>query len=37
MYNCTPVEVYLVNGFINFNPLLMDGMLVLRRPMHTLW
>lgn len=37
MYNCTPIEVYLVNGFINFSPQLMDGVLVMRRPMHTLW
>ncbi|CAN0593122.1 unnamed protein product, partial [Laminaria digitata] len=36
-YNCTPEEVYLVNGFINFAPELMQGELVMRRPMHGLW
>ena len=37
LYGCTPEEVYLVNGFINFNPELMQGRLVLRQPMRALW
>jgi inorganic pyrophosphatase len=37
VYGCMPEEVYLVNGFINFDRTLMDGVLVMRRPMHTLW
>lgn len=37
IYNCTPAEVYLVNGFINFAPELMQGELVMRRPMKELW
>ena len=37
IFNCTPEEIYLVNGFINFNQDLMQGHLVLRRPMRELW
>lgn len=37
IYDCTPEEVYLVNGFINYDPTLMEGRLVMRRPMHELW
>jgi inorganic pyrophosphatase len=37
LYHCLPEEVYLVNGFINFNPQLMQGVLVMRRPLHLLW
>ena len=37
LYNCTPEEVYLAHGFINFDPARMEGRLVLRRPMHALW
>ncbi len=37
IHNCTPEEVYLVNGFINFDRRLMQGELVMRRPMHELW
>jgi len=37
LYRCTPEEIYLVNGFINFDRTLMEGLLVLRRPMHELW
>lgn len=37
LFNCTPEEIYLVNGFINFDRSLMDGVLVLRRPMAELW
>lgn len=31
IYNCSPEEIYLVNGFINFDMSLMMGRLVLRR------
>ena len=37
IYNCTPVEIYLVHGFLNFDPSLMTGTLVMRRPMAELW
>jgi len=37
LYNCSPEEIYLANGFINFNPALMQGVLIMRRPMHELW
>jgi inorganic pyrophosphatase len=37
LYNCTPVEVYLVHGFLNFAPAHMIGTLRLRRDMATLW
>lgn len=37
IYNCTPEEIYLVNGFINFNPQLMHGRLLMRHPMKALW
>lgn len=33
LYNCSPEEVYLVNGFLNFDRRLMEGVLVLRRDM----
>ncbi len=36
LYRCTSREVYLANGFINFDRTLLEGLLVLRRPMHTL-
>ena len=36
LYNCTPEDIYLANGFINFDRTLMEGTLTLRRPMHTL-
>lgn len=35
--DCTPQEIYLVNGFINFAPDLMRGRLLMRVPMKTLW
>ena len=34
--DCTPEEIYLANGFINFDRTLMEGTLVLRHPLHTL-
>ena len=37
LYACTPEEIYLVNGFINFDRQRMEGTLVLRRPMQELW
>ncbi len=37
IYNCSPREIYLVNGFINFDRSLMEGELVMRRPMNQLW
>lgn len=37
IYNCSPPEIYLVNGFINFDQNLMEGKLVLRRPMSEYW
>ena len=37
LYACTPEEIYLANGFLNFDPALMEGVLVLREPMHRLW
>ena len=37
LWDCTPEEVYLAHGFINFDRTLMEGLLVLRRPMHELW
>lgn len=37
LYGCLPEEIYLVNGFLNFDPALMQGLLVMRRPMHDLW
>ena len=33
LWHCSPREVYLANGFINFAPHLLTGMLVLRYPM----
>ena len=37
LYNCTPTEIYTVHGFINYDRTLLEGVLVLRHPMHTLW
>lgn len=37
LYNCTPSEIYTVHGFINYAPKLLEGQLVMRQPMHTLW
>lgn len=36
LYDCSPEEVYLVNGFLNFDRRLMEGVLVLRFDMPTL-
>ena len=37
IYNCTPAEIYMVNGFINFDRRLMEGELVLRWTMEEIW
>lgn len=37
IYNCTPAEIYLVNGFINYNRDLMTGRLVMRYRMEEIW
>lgn len=37
LYDCSPEEIYLANGFINFDRSLMEGALVLRKPMADLW
>jgi len=37
LYNCSPTEVYLAHGFINFDRARMEGELILRQAMRTLW
>lgn len=37
LWACTPEEVYLVHGFLNYAPHLMQGRLAMRRPMAALW
>lgn len=37
IYNCRPEEIYLVNGFINFDRKLMSGELIMRGPMRAMW
>ena len=37
IHHCSPEEIYLVNGFINFDRRLMEGLLALRWPMEELW
>lgn len=37
LFDCSPIEIYTAHGFINFDRRLLEGLLVLRRPMHTLW
>jgi inorganic pyrophosphatase len=37
LYDCTPPEVYTAHGFINYDRTLLEGVLVLRRPLKTLW
>ena len=37
LFDCSPEEIYLANGFINFDRCLMEGVLVLRKPMADLW
>ncbi|MCH2154244.1 MAG: hypothetical protein MK089_12970 [Phycisphaerales bacterium] len=37
LWNCTAAEIYLVNGFVNFDRGLLEGQLVLRHPMRDVW
>jgi inorganic pyrophosphatase len=37
IYDCSPAEIYLVNGFINFDRRLMEGELALRWEMQDIW
>ena len=37
LYDCTPADVYTAHGFINYDRSLLEGVLVLRRPMPRLW
>jgi inorganic pyrophosphatase len=37
LYDCTPPEIYTAHGFINYDRTLLEGVLVLRRPMAKLW
>lgn len=37
LYACTPPEVYTAHGFVNYDRSLLEGVLVLRWPMPTLW
>lgn len=37
LYNCTPREIYLAHGFINYDRFLLEGVLVPRQPMRALW
>ena len=37
LHDCSPTEVYTAHGFINFDRQLLEGLLVLRRPMRALW
>ena len=36
IYNCTQSEIYLINGFINFDREMMEGTLILRIPFASL-
>jgi len=37
LYDCTPAEVYTAHGFINYDQSLLEGVLVVHRPMPRLW
>ena len=37
IYNCKPEEIYLVNGFINYDQTLLTGRLIMSVSMHNLW
>jgi inorganic pyrophosphatase len=37
LVDCTPPEIYTAHGFINYDRRLLEGVLVLRHPMETLW
>lgn len=37
LVDCTPPEIYTAHGFVNYDRTLLEGVLVLRRPMAALW
>jgi inorganic pyrophosphatase len=37
LVDCPPPEIYMAHGFINYDRTLLEGVLVLRRPMPALW
>ena len=37
LLDCTAPEVYTAHGFINYDRTLLEGLLVMRHPMHRLW
>ncbi len=37
LFDCTPTEIYTAHGFINYDRTLLEGVLVLRDDMRTLW
>jgi inorganic pyrophosphatase len=37
LIDCTAPEVYTAHGFINYDRTLLEGLLVMRSPMQTLW
>jgi inorganic pyrophosphatase len=37
LYDCSPTEAYTAHGFINYDRTLLEGVLILRCPMPTLW
>lgn len=37
LVDCTPPEIYMAHGFVNYDRTLMEGVLVLRRPLSSLW
>lgn len=37
LYDCTPADVYMAHGFINYDRTLLEGVLVLRHPLERLW
>jgi inorganic pyrophosphatase len=37
LLDCPPPEIYMAHGFINYDRTLLEGVLVLRRPMPALW
>lgn len=37
LYDCSPTEIYTAHGFINYDRTLLEGILVLRHPLTTLW
>lgn len=37
LWNCSPPDIYMAHGFINYDRTLLEGLLVLRQAMHALW